>query len=127
MDNDAAAYHQHSLTAAAAAWAWLLSLVVCCTQLALKLHPDKNKAHKADEAFKLLSRAFSCLSDPSKRAYYDRCGESSTLCLRWQLMPLVIDSGGDGACVGVCCVFTRVCVCVCARWGRGLLSAQTCC
>lgn len=44
-----------------------------CPQLALRLHPDKNKAHKADEAFKLLSKAFSCLSSPDKRAYYDRC------------------------------------------------------
>jgi DnaJ family protein B protein 12 len=43
-------------------------------QLALRLHPDKNKAWKADEAFKLLSKAFSTLSNPDKRAYYDRCG-----------------------------------------------------
>jgi DnaJ family protein B protein 12 len=41
-------------------------------QLALRLHPDKNKALQADEAFKLLSKAFSCLSNPDKRAYYDR-------------------------------------------------------
>jgi DnaJ family protein B protein 12 len=38
-------------------------------QLALRLHPDKNKALHADEAFKLLSKAFSCLSNPDKRAY----------------------------------------------------------
>jgi DnaJ family protein B protein 12 len=42
------------------------------SQLALRLHPDKNKALQADEAFKLLSKAFSCLSNPDKRAYYDR-------------------------------------------------------
>eukprot|EP00879_Flechtneria_rotunda_P004446 GHRR01004697.1.p1 GENE.GHRR01004697.1~~GHRR01004697.1.p1 ORF type:complete len:565 (+),score=206.90 GHRR01004697.1:238-1695(+) len=47
-------------------------------KLALRLHPDKNKAHKADEAFKLLSRAFSCLSTPDKRAYYDRTGYESS-------------------------------------------------
>jgi DnaJ family protein B protein 12 len=54
-------------------------LLLCCTtftlrplQLALRLHPDKNKALHADEAFKLLSKAFSCLSSPDKRAYYDR-------------------------------------------------------
>jgi DnaJ family protein B protein 12 len=41
-------------------------------QLALRLHPDKNKAWKADEAFKLLSKAFSTLSNPDKRAFYDR-------------------------------------------------------
>jgi hypothetical protein len=51
--------------------------LLCCmhplpSQLALRLHPDKNKALHADEAFKLLSKAFSCLSNPDKRAYYDR-------------------------------------------------------
>ncbi|KAK9834652.1 hypothetical protein WJX74_006707 [Apatococcus lobatus] len=44
-------------------------------KLALKLHPDKNKAHKADEAFKAVSKAFSCLSDGNNRAHYDRYGE----------------------------------------------------
>ncbi|KAG1655323.1 hypothetical protein FOA52_008235 [Chlamydomonas sp. UWO 241] len=47
-------------------------------KLALKLHPDKNKAHRAEEAFKAVSKAFSCLSDPQKRAYYDRTGYEST-------------------------------------------------
>lgn len=52
---------------------WCVFACLClCLQLALRLHPDKNKAHKADEAFKLLSKAFSCLSNPDKRAYYDR-------------------------------------------------------
>jgi curved DNA-binding protein CbpA len=35
-------------------------------KLALKLHPDKCKAHRADEAFKAVGRAFACLSDPDK-------------------------------------------------------------
>jgi hypothetical protein len=52
----------------------------CLSQLALRLHPDKNKARHADEAFKLLSKAFSCLSNPDKRAYYDRCACSSSSC-----------------------------------------------
>ncbi|KAL6748921.1 DnaJ-like protein, partial [Haematococcus lacustris] len=47
-------------------------------KLALKLHPDKNRAHKADEAFKAVGKAFACLSDSDKRAYYDRTGYEST-------------------------------------------------
>ncbi|GAX85030.1 hypothetical protein CEUSTIGMA_g12450.t1 [Chlamydomonas eustigma] len=47
-------------------------------KLALKLHPDKNVAARAEDAFKALTKAFSCLSDPDKRAYYDRTGFEST-------------------------------------------------
>ncbi|KAJ3669290.1 hypothetical protein LUZ60_011240 [Juncus effusus] len=40
-------------------------------QLALQIHPDKNKHQKADSAFKLVLEAYSCLSDKTKRRYFD--------------------------------------------------------
>lgn len=47
-------------------------------KLALKLHPDKNLAPRADEAFKLVNKAFSCLVDEQKRTMYDRTGSEET-------------------------------------------------
>ncbi len=47
-------------------------------RLALKFHPDKNKLEGADEAFKLVAKAFSVVGDEKKRAEYDRFGVSNS-------------------------------------------------
>jgi len=47
-------------------------------KLALKFHPDKNKSPDATEAFKVISQAFAVISDPQKRAHYNRYGTEST-------------------------------------------------
>ena len=46
-------------------------------KIALKVHPDKNPAPQAAEAFKKVSAAFSVLSDSQKRAHYDTFGQDS--------------------------------------------------
>ncbi|KAL2175371.1 uncharacterized protein P884DRAFT_271642 [Thermothelomyces heterothallicus CBS 202.75] len=43
-------------------------------KLSLLTHPDKNGHEHADEAFKMVSRAFSVLGDKEKREKYDRYG-----------------------------------------------------
>jgi curved DNA-binding protein CbpA len=48
-------------------------------KLALKLHPDKNKAPGAEEAFKKLSKAMQCLSDAEKKHVYDRYGDEERI------------------------------------------------
>ena len=44
-------------------------------KLSLKVHPDKNSAPHADEAFKAVGLAYATLSDSQKRTIYDRYGE----------------------------------------------------
>ncbi|KAJ4357636.1 Chaperone protein dnaJ [Didymosphaeria variabile] len=43
-------------------------------KLSLLTHPDKNGYEGADEAFKMVSRAFQVLSDADKKAKYDKFG-----------------------------------------------------
>lgn len=43
-------------------------------KLSLLTHPDKNGYEGADEAFKLVSRAFQVLSDPEKKSKFDKFG-----------------------------------------------------
>src|SRR6202789_6067 len=47
-------------------------------KLAVKYHPDKNPGDKAaEEKFKELGEAYEILSNPDKRAAYDRYGHSA--------------------------------------------------
>lgn len=44
-------------------------------KISLKVHPDKNSAPQADEAFKAVGLAYATLSDKQKRDVYDRYGD----------------------------------------------------
>eukprot|EP00759_Apiculatamorpha_spiralis_P048515 PhF_6_TR43683/c0_g1_i1/m.67135/K09518/DNAJB12; DnaJ homolog subfamily B member 12 len=48
---------------------------VAYKKLALRLHPDKNQHHKAEEAFKAVGKAYATLNDAQKRQTYDHHGE----------------------------------------------------
>lgn len=48
-------------------------------KLALKLHPDKNNAPGADEAFKKASQAAGCLTNPEKKNIYDQYGDEERI------------------------------------------------
>lgn len=43
-------------------------------KLSLKVHPDKNKAPDSEEAFKIVCKAFKCLSSDESRRQYDQTG-----------------------------------------------------
>ncbi|XP_041358594.1 dnaJ homolog subfamily B member 4-like [Gigantopelta aegis] len=44
-------------------------------KMALKYHPDKNKSYGSEEKFKEIAEAYDVLSDPKKKAVYDKYGE----------------------------------------------------
>lgn len=46
-------------------------------KLAVKLHPDKNDAPGAEDVFKKVNQAYTCLSDKDKKAHYDLFGEEA--------------------------------------------------
>src|ERR1700679_2031501 len=45
-------------------------------RMAMQYHPDRNSAPDAEEKFKQASEAYQVLSDPQKRAAYDRYGHA---------------------------------------------------
>ena len=51
--------------------------------LALQLHPDKNKAPGASEAFIMIGNAFAVLSDAQKKKQYDMYGSEEQQRKRW--------------------------------------------
>jgi len=60
--------------------------------MALKYHPDKNKAANAEELFKEIAVAYEILSDPKKREVYDQYGEEG--------LKAGASSGGEGGPAG---------------------------
>ena len=48
-------------------------------KVALKLHPDKNKAPGAEDAFKKLSKAYQCLTNEDSKQMYDRYGDEERM------------------------------------------------
>jgi molecular chaperone DnaJ len=47
-------------------------------RLAMQFHPDRNQAPEAESRFKEINEAYEVLSDPERRAMYDRFGHAAT-------------------------------------------------
>ncbi|XP_022755126.1 chaperone protein dnaJ 49-like [Durio zibethinus] len=62
-------------------------------KLSLKVHPDKNKAHGAEEAFKAVSKAFQCLSNEESRKKYDLVGSDEPV---YERRASAYRGGGNG-------------------------------
>lgn len=64
--------------------------------MAVRLHPDRNKAPRATDAFKIVSAAYMCLSDSSKRKLYDEYGTEDVHKINEQRNPFAGGGGGGG-------------------------------
>ncbi|KAJ1395325.1 DnaJ domain containing protein [Sesbania bispinosa] len=65
-------------------------------KLALQLHPDKNKHPKAEIAFKLVSEAYTCLSNAAKRKAFD-LERYKHLCFECRRIPYTSSGNSNGS------------------------------